>query len=126
MTSWRPLMGTPRSLSFCARQLGRFSGVCWPRLVVAGCISAPFGWIRAFVGRGMEPDSWMRPKTRHDDVDATVRTWTRSAFKLGRSMSGVGYEVFGTLDEYPIGHQHFFMRKALGPIPPVLDDEQSN
>lgn len=24
-----------------------------------------------------------------------------------------GYEVFGTLDDYPVGHQRFFMRKSL-------------
>ena len=27
-----------------------------------------------------------------------------------------GYEVFGTLDDYPVGHQRFFMRKSLGPV----------
>jgi GNAT superfamily N-acetyltransferase len=27
-----------------------------------------------------------------------------------------GYEVFGTLDDYPVGHQRFFMRKTLGPV----------
>lgn len=26
-----------------------------------------------------------------------------------------GYEVFGTLDDFPAGHQRFFMRKALHP-----------
>ena len=25
-----------------------------------------------------------------------------------------GYRVFGTLDDYPVGHQRFFMAKALG------------
>jgi GNAT superfamily N-acetyltransferase len=25
----------------------------------------------------------------------------------------LGYEVFGTLDDFPRGHQRFFMRKAL-------------
>ena len=25
-----------------------------------------------------------------------------------------GYQVFGTLDDYPLGHQRFFMRKLLG------------
>jgi len=29
----------------------------------------------------------------------------------------LGYEVFSTLDDYPPGHQRFFMRKALGPSP---------
>lgn len=29
----------------------------------------------------------------------------------------LGYEVFGTLDDYPPGHQRFFMKKALGPSP---------
>jgi ribosomal protein S18 acetylase RimI-like enzyme len=26
----------------------------------------------------------------------------------------LGYEVFGTLDDYPAGHQRFYMRKRLG------------
>lgn len=26
------------------------------------------------------------------------------------------YEVFGTLDDYPVGHKRFFMRKSLGSI----------
>ena len=26
----------------------------------------------------------------------------------------LGYQVFGTLDVYPAGHQEFFMRKRLG------------
>jgi hypothetical protein len=39
----------------------------------------------------------------------------------------LGYAVFGTLDDYPPGHQRFFMRKRLGehtasnlllPLPP--------
>ena len=25
----------------------------------------------------------------------------------------LGYEVFGTLDDYPTGHQRFYMRKRL-------------
>jgi len=25
----------------------------------------------------------------------------------------LGYEVFGTLDDYPLGHQRFYMRKTL-------------
>jgi hypothetical protein len=26
----------------------------------------------------------------------------------------LGYEVFGTLEDYPPGHQRFYMRKRLG------------
>jgi ribosomal protein S18 acetylase RimI-like enzyme len=31
-----------------------------------------------------------------------------------------GYEVFGTLDDYPAGHQRFFMRKSLGEAEPQV------
>ncbi len=30
----------------------------------------------------------------------------------------LGYEVFGTLDDYPVGHQRFYMRKRLTPTQP--------
>src|SRR5581483_11935644 len=29
----------------------------------------------------------------------------------------LGYEVFGTLDDYPPGHKKYFMRKTLAPSP---------
>jgi ribosomal protein S18 acetylase RimI-like enzyme len=27
----------------------------------------------------------------------------------------LGYEIFGVLEDYPLGHQRFYMRKTLGP-----------
>ena len=35
------------------------------------------------------------------------------AFQAKPFYEKLGYEVFGTLDDYPMGHQRFFMRKRL-------------
>jgi GNAT superfamily N-acetyltransferase len=35
------------------------------------------------------------------------------SFQARPFYESLGYEVFGTLDDYPAGHQKFFMRKAL-------------
>lgn len=35
------------------------------------------------------------------------------SFQARPFYEGLGYEVFATLDDYPTGHQRFFMKKAL-------------
>jgi len=35
------------------------------------------------------------------------------SFQARPFYESLGYEVFGTLDDYPQGHQRFFMKKTL-------------
>ena len=39
------------------------------------------------------------------------------AFQARGFYEGLGYQVFGQIDEYPVGHARYFLRKALGPVP---------
>ena len=52
-----------------------------------------------------------RPRRSAEAV--TVHISTPSAIRP-RFYEKLGYEVFGTLEDYPVGHQRFYMRKRLG------------
>jgi hypothetical protein len=36
-----------------------------------------------------------------------------SDFACGFPLPGVGYKVFGTLENHPKGHSHYFLKKTL-------------
>jgi hypothetical protein len=51
-------------------------------------------------------------------VQAGLRAYNRSRVPV---YERCGYEVFGTLEDYPVGHQRHFMRKSLAPAGRLAD-----
>ena len=53
------------------------------------------------------------PKPMPASAAATRCTLDTHSFQARPFYEGRGYEVFGTLDDYPKGHKKFFLRKKL-------------
>ena len=60
-------------------------------------------------GKRLMADAEAYARSR-DAVGATVETYS---FQARPFYERLGYEVFGTLDDYPEGHKKFFLRKKL-------------
>lgn len=52
-----------------------------------------------------EKDAWTRG---YHNIHLETMSWQARPF-----YEGMGYEVFATLDDYPVGHQQYFLRKRL-------------
>ena len=87
--------------------------VSWAASGAAGCTSS-FLWIDEPV-RGQDWGTRLM-----DQAEAYARergchsvTLDTHSFQARPFYEGRGYEVFGTLDDYPKGHKKFFLRKKL-------------
>lgn len=79
-----------------------------------GWLYVEFMWIEdAFRGQGYGEKllaAAEREASRRGCVAAHLDTFSFQALEFYKRC---GYEVFGTLEEFPPGHQRFFMRKSL-------------
>jgi len=79
-----------------------------------GCLDIRFVWVREDL-RGAGLGSKLMQAVEHEAMNrgCHVATLETHSFQAPRFYQKLGYEEFGVLDAYPIGHKKHYMRKML-------------
>ena len=86
---------------------------CWAS-IWGGWLRISYLWIdEAVRGGAGGPSSWTGPKPMPASGGCHSAELDTHSFQARPFYERRGYEVFGTLDDYPKGHKKFFLKKKL-------------
>lgn len=95
--------------SECGELMGGLLGMIW-----GGCLHISILWVdEAARGQGNATRLMDAAEAYAREHHCHLATLDTHSFQARPFYEKRGYEVFGTLDDYPKGHKKFFLRKAL-------------